>query len=317
MLIADQPRINLVHAIDIIGYGCCSCIYEVELPGSKVVNALLKITPNLHSKVGREFEITPRLIHPNVVRCVATAKLLHGKYTFECLLLEAYGLGYDELICSRVRSNAQPWHMVLQEVNDMCAAVDYIHSIKWTHGDIKPSNFVQRGRGCARLVLIDFGFAARVNIRKNGYKSTPLYTAPELIVQDDLYNIEVTYSLDMWSLGITFVNALFQCYPYPDFVSLESMQHFYANLLRSPDPYPLERFLPPVFEPSFNNVDKAIRIPLRFYNDLVHLIKCILSLKPEFRMSARTLLQVCRRISVPTTMTDNVMQRGDFVFSGS
>ncbi|XP_023314155.1 serine/threonine-protein kinase fused isoform X2 [Trichogramma pretiosum] len=80
---------------------------------------------------------------------------------------------------------------------DMVSALNYLHSNRIVHRDMKPQNVLMSIDGVAKLC--DFGFARMMNVDTHvltSVKGTPLYMAPELI--DEL---PYDHTVDIWSLG--------------------------------------------------------------------------------------------------------------------
>ena len=84
----------------------------------------------------------------------------------------------------------------------MLQALDFLHSNKIMHRDVKPENLLLSRNGV--LKLCDFGFARgtrqQANYRYTDYVSTRWYRAPELLVGDACYG----YGVDVWALGCIF-----------------------------------------------------------------------------------------------------------------
>jgi serine/threonine-protein kinase 11 len=97
----------------------------------------------------------------------------------------------------------------------MTCAVKYFHDMGYVHQDIKPGNILLDGTG--RAILGDFGIghSFRSAIMVVG---SPAYQAPEAL--DDSYCDEEEQSdlppqkEDIWALGVTFYQLLFQKLPF-------------------------------------------------------------------------------------------------------
>ena len=87
----------------------------------------------------------------------------------------------------------------LAVVRDVAAALDYIHSKRYVHRDIKPGNVLIRPDG--HVKVLDFGLAqkfGRVKRTKSGHvMGTAKYMAPELIQGTEVYA-----ETDIYALGI-------------------------------------------------------------------------------------------------------------------
>eukprot|EP00826_Nyctotherus_ovalis_P056016 TRINITY_DN7498_c0_g1_i4.p1 TRINITY_DN7498_c0_g1~~TRINITY_DN7498_c0_g1_i4.p1 ORF type:complete len:359 (-),score=100.45 TRINITY_DN7498_c0_g1_i4:198-1274(-) len=89
-------------------------------------------------------------------------------------------------------------------------ALDYCHSQGVMHRDIKPHN-IMIDHQTRKLRVIDWGLAEFYHPGKeyNVRVASRYYKSPELILDDGMYD----YSLDIWSLGCTFGEMLFQKHP--------------------------------------------------------------------------------------------------------
>lgn len=85
--------------------------------------------------------------------------------------------------------------------------LDYCHSLGIMHRDIKPHN-IMIDHEQRQLRIIDWGLAEYYIPDKeyNVRVASRYYKGPELLVDDVTYN----YSLDIWSLGCTMANMMFQ-----------------------------------------------------------------------------------------------------------
>ena len=90
-------------------------------------------------------------------------------------------------------------------------ALDYCHSQGIMHRDIKPHN-IMIDHPHKKLRVIDWGLAEfyHPGTEYNVRVASRYYKGPELLVDDKLYD----YSLDMWSLGCTLAEMMFQKIPF-------------------------------------------------------------------------------------------------------
>ena len=92
-------------------------------------------------------------------------------------------------------------------IYEILLGLDYCHSLGIMHRDIKPHN-IMIDHEQRQLRIIDWGLAEYYIPDKeyNVRVASRYYKGPELLVDDQLYN----YSLDIWSLGCTMANMMFQ-----------------------------------------------------------------------------------------------------------
>ena len=91
-------------------------------------------------------------------------------------------------------------------------AIEYLHSLKIIHCDLKAENCVLTRNGYMKLT--DFGFATTTHanekiISRNG---TPVYMAPEMIRVDR--DVGYSYPVDVWSLGVLIYAMLTGYFPF-------------------------------------------------------------------------------------------------------
>lgn len=87
------------------------------------------------------------------------------------------------------------------------AALAYCHNNNIIHKDIKPGNFFFRDEKHQRIVLGDFGISSIIDgderVHRTTQARTPTYAAPEMYNDVIDGEVEITPSVDFYSLGIT------------------------------------------------------------------------------------------------------------------
>jgi len=91
----------------------------------------------------------------------------------------------------------------------LCAALHAIHAAGLVHGDLKPQNVVREGPG--RVVVVDFGSACEISrpaSSRHRLTGTPLYLAPEVLIDGD-----TSVASDIYSLGVLLFHLASSEYP--------------------------------------------------------------------------------------------------------
>jgi serine/threonine protein kinase len=136
-----------------------------------------------------EAELMAKLDHPHIVRLYEFCD--DGKNLF-IVMDWVNGLNLKEMISSR--SNSFSLDEVRKIFKPVCSALNYAHSQKIIHCDIKPANIMIDS--VERVLLTDFGISRYANQQNTG--GTPPYMAPEqfdggrLSSQTDVYALGVT-----------------------------------------------------------------------------------------------------------------------------
>lgn len=119
-----------------------------------------------------------------------------------------------------------------QLAGQLVSALQYLHSNRIIHRDMKPQNILLSADGTVKLC--DFGFARSMSAATNmvtSVKGTPLYMAPE-VVQQQPYD----FRADLWSLGV----ILFELYTGEPPFYTESIYKLVDLILKQAVPWPVD-----------------------------------------------------------------------------
>ena len=142
----------------------------------------------------REARAAARLNHPNIVHIYAIGDIAGDPYIVMELLSK---VRLDTLLAG---GQSLPELLVMYTAYDMIRALDAARMAGLVHGDIKPANVLYNGHGQAKL--IDFGLASFFQEKRGELWGTPLYMAPEKILQQG-----EDWRSDQFSLGLTLWTA--------------------------------------------------------------------------------------------------------------
>ncbi|CAD2219527.1 fused [Angomonas deanei] len=181
--------------VELIGEGSFGKVYKARIKGTGHIVAMKFIVKkgknekelrNLRS----EIEILTKLNHDHIITLFDS---FETDLEFVVVMEYAQGELYEILEDDKRLSE----EVVRKIAKQLVQALNYLHSNRIIHRDMKPQNILIGQNGAVKLA--DFGFARSMSYNTmvlTSIKGTPLYMAPEL-VQEQPYN----HSADLWSLG--------------------------------------------------------------------------------------------------------------------
>ncbi|XP_069505504.1 death-associated protein kinase 3 isoform X1 [Ambystoma mexicanum] len=146
-------------------------------------------------EIEREVSILKEIQHPNII----TLHDIFENKTDVILILELVSGG--ELFDFLAEKESLTEEEATQFLKQILDGVDYLHSKRIAHFDLKPENIMLLDKNVPspRIKLIDFGIAHRIEAG-NEFKNifgTPEFVAPEIVNYEPL-GLEA----DMWSIGV-------------------------------------------------------------------------------------------------------------------
>lgn len=196
----------------------------------KILSSELSVDRQFRVRFTREADLAATLNHPNIVRVYNRGET-DGHLWIAMEYVE--GTAANDL----ARANLTPTRIV-RIITDVAAALDYAHSRRVLHRDIKPGNFLVSSPGSdhERVLLADFGIARALDdattlTATGSMVGTAAYAAPETIE-----GRPADHRTDIYSLGCALFRLLTSRTPYDD----NSLSAMLAGHLMRPIPHPTE-----------------------------------------------------------------------------
>ena len=184
------------QVLHLIGEGCFGKVFKGRRKYTGQAVALKFITTRGKSEkdlknLRQEMSILKTLNHENII-------LLIDAFETASDFVVVTEFAHGELFEVFQDDRQLPESEVQLIAQQLVKALDYLHSNRVIHRDMKPQNILIGSNNVIKLC--DFGFARAMSTKTtvlNSVKGTPLYMAPEL-VQEQPY----THTADLWSLGV-------------------------------------------------------------------------------------------------------------------
>ncbi|MEE6177291.1 serine/threonine-protein kinase [Mycobacterium sp. 050134] len=209
----------------VLGAGGMGTVYLARhptLPRSdalKVLSAELSHDDQFRRRFTREADLAATLSHPNIVTVFNRGETEDGQLWIAMQYIE--GTAANDLDAA----NLTPARVV-RIVTDVGKALDYAHSRRVLHRDVKPGNFLVARPGAGeqeRVLLADFGIARALDdattlTATGSLVFTAAYASPEAVEGQ-----AVDHRADIYSLGCSLFRLLTGRTPYEDFHGLPAM----------------------------------------------------------------------------------------------
>eukprot|EP00474_Spongospora_subterranea_P005628 CRZ06086.1 hypothetical protein [Spongospora subterranea] len=214
------------HILEPIGEGSFGKVYKGRRKSTGQLVAMkfiVKRGKTCISMLRQEIAILQDLNHANIILLLDWFET----NTEICVVTE---MAQGELYQVLEDDKRLPEPIIKRIAIELVAALQYLHSHRVIHRDMKPQNILIGAGGSVKLC--DFGFARSLSthsICMTSIKGTPLYMAPEL-VQEKPYD----HTVDLWSLGVI-LYELFVGHPPFYTKSIYTLIH---RIVKDPVPYP-------------------------------------------------------------------------------
>nr|XP_012634307.1 cyclin-dependent kinase 3 isoform X1 [Microcebus murinus] len=206
---------------------------DINPPGRKCPSWLLpphhgwtlvscRETEGVPSTAIREISLLKELKHPNIVRLldvVHSEKKLYLVFEFLSQDLKKY---MDSTPASEL-----PLHLVKSYLFQLLQGVNFCHSHRVIHRDLKPQNLLINELGAIKLA--DFGLARAFGVPLRTYTHevvTLWYRAPEILLGSKFYSTAV----DVWSIGCIFAEMVTRKALFPGDSEIDQLFRIFRTL---------------------------------------------------------------------------------------
>lgn len=196
-------------------YGKVKEVLDIENLCRRAIKILkqkkLRRIPNGEDNVKREITIMKKLHHVNVLGLIEVFRNDEKMKLY--MVLEYCCCNMQDMLEKSPKKRLPEWQAHSCFVQ-LIEGVQYLHSQRVVHKDIKPGNLLIATEGT--LKISDLGVAEELNLFAQDDKITmsqgsPAFQAPEIANGDDDFH---GFKVDVWACGITLFNMITGQYPF-------------------------------------------------------------------------------------------------------
>ncbi|HTQ18754.1 serine/threonine-protein kinase [Mycobacterium sp.] len=203
----------------VLGSGGMGTVYIARHPtlprndALKILSAELSVNDRFRARFIREADLAATLNHPNIVTVYDRGQTDDGHLWIAMEYVD--GLPADQL----AGANRTPARIV-RIITDVARALDYAHSRRVLHRDVKPANFLISGAGAGqqeeRTLLADFGIARALDDATSLTATGSLVTTADYAAPEAVQDREVDHRADSYALGCSLFELLTGRTPYDE-----------------------------------------------------------------------------------------------------
>ncbi|KAM3968487.1 myosin light chain kinase, smooth muscle-like [Aphomia sociella] len=184
-----------INTGDLIGCGAFGSVSLVQdRRGEYYAAKVLKTrTQKKRDTAQREYEMMKELKHPKLV------ELIDAFVAKDSFILVMDYLWGGELFDRIVEEEHIKEVDVVPYVRQICEALNYLHTHKIAHLDLKPENIICLSPNSRQVKIIDFGLA---RVLEEGHITRAIYGTRDYVAPEVLNFERLTLACDMWSLGV-------------------------------------------------------------------------------------------------------------------
>lgn len=263
----DRKTIGEYKVVKKLGEGSFGEVFLVkDDKGNLFAAKLLQVVDqNSLESIAKELSIHKQLKHPNLIEAY---KAMHIKEDRSiAVIMEYCEQGTLTSHIGKLKKIETKAALMLE----IALGLEYMHNTKSiVHRDLKTDNILIKNSCCK---IADYGLSKNIKSFAQTKVGTPIYIAPELLLSD-----KYDFSVDIWSLGIIFIEIL---------TDKRIIEHLGASLaLELPcqrEPFPTEAILNQIESTTFRKllVAMLVKNPAKRIN----ISQVIAVIKSKFQVS--------------------------------